>query len=136
MSAPHGHGCFALQRDARKLFREALERCCVDHALAAKLHVGAEDAVALDGATLRMQGVQRILVIAMGKGAAAMLEAVLRREDIVRDREICGVLVAPKRPESLPDKVQFVRGAHPLPNEDSRHAADLILQTLQTEPAS
>ena len=132
----YGHGCFALQRDARTLFREALDRCSVDRALAAKLHVGRQDAITLDHAELCVDGVERVLIVAMGKGAAAMLQAVLARRDVVGGREVTGILVAPERPSSLPEGIRFIPGAHPVANEDSRHAAQAILQQLRDEPAS
>ncbi len=83
-----------------------------------------------------MDGVRRILVIAMGKAAGPMLRAVLARQDIVGGRTISGVLVAPDRPAWLPASVQYFRGGHPEPDERSRDAAECILGMLHDEPPS
>ncbi len=98
--------------------------------------VGAGDAIDRDAATLRMAGVQRLVLVAVGKGAAAMLQALLDREDIAGKREIAGVLVAPERPDSLPASMEYIQGGHPTPDANSRRAAQVILQLLRSEPPS
>lgn len=134
MSQGSGSACFGLQRDARAVFQEALCRCSVEQALAAKLHTGATDSVTTDAATLRIEGVRRLVLIAMGKGAATMLHAVLQREDIAAGRTLTGVLVSPEQPDWLPSSIQYFHGGHPTPDGNSRHAAEAILQLLRDEP--
>ena len=102
----------------------------------AKVRSGDIDAVEPDGATLRMSGTRRVLIVGMGKGAGTMLRAVLHRADLVEGRQIAGVLVAPELPEGLPATIEYVPGGHPVPDANSRRAASAILRLLRQEPAS
>ena len=118
------------EQAAAAIFAEALTGCDVDRALREIVPPGTA-AGAWDAAKVR-----RLLVIAMGKGAARMLEALFRRDDLVGERRVAGVLVATQKPMSLPEGIRFFPGAHPSPARSSFDAAQAILQMLKGEPAS
>ena len=94
------------------------------------------DAITLRTTNSRIGGVRRLVLIAMGKAAAAMLHAVLQRADITEERTVIGVLIAPERPAWLPASIEYVRGGHPTPDASSRRAASTILHLLRNEPPS
>lgn len=129
-----GSTCLSLQRDARAIFQGALRGCDVERALTKKLHTGSTDETGEHMATVCMDGVRRLLVLAMGKGAGAMLRAVLSREDLAGARDVAGILVAPERPAWLPSTMEYIRGGHPMPDANSRAAAERMQRLLRDDP--
>lgn len=111
---------------AREMFLHALRACSIERAMSQKLSSGASG--------LDLNGARRVLVIAMGKAAASMLAALLKRDDI-SGRDVYGVLVAPAALEPMPSGFAFFRGAHPLPDEQSFAAAREILRLLDETTA-
>lgn len=126
--------------DAQGIFLRALSGCSVEFALGQKLRIaGGPEPFARpfnEGIEVDLRGVRRLMIIAMGKGATSMLEALLRRADVVAGREICGVLVAPQKLDPMPKGFTYFEGAHPYPNESSFRAAHSILGLLDREQRS
>jgi glycerate-2-kinase len=92
-----------LRKVAREIFHEALEACSLERAFATKVRATSHDVLALDGGgEIDLTGVKRVLVIAMGKGAATMLRGLLAYSDVLGRREVTGVVIAPKLPNDLP----------------------------------
>ena len=112
---------------ARDIFLHALSACSIERAIAERL--SASGASGLD-----LNRVPRLLVIAMGKAAASMLAALLKRDD-VSGRDVYGLLVAPAALDPMPSGFAFFHGAHPLPDEQSFAAAREILRLLDEATA-
>jgi hydroxypyruvate reductase len=84
--------------------------------------------------------VRRVVVIAAGKAAAAMLQNLLRVIALPEGCALSGVLIAPERSGNLPDGIMYFAGGHPLPSpaslEAARAALALVCETAAgTEPA-
>ena len=127
-----------LQQLARTIFTEALADCSTEHAFAQKMSVE----TAADGVTrLRFSGsvvdltrVANVRVIAFGKAARTMLDALLPRLPLPASCELRGVLIAPAPQAQLPRGFEFFAGGHPLPNEASFAGALAVLSMLDEVP--
>jgi hydroxypyruvate reductase len=79
-----------------------------------------------------LTGIARVIVIAIGKGAATMLQGLLTQVRLPPSCKLSGILVAPTRPAELRDGMEYFAGGHPLPNAESfagaRAARSLIQQ--------
>jgi len=124
-----------LKQIARSLFAQALADCSIERAFdralritpgtgSAQLVVNGEDMLALDGA-------KRIRIVAAGKAAAPMLQALLARLALPPSCDLAGVLIAPTRPPNLLPGIQFFPGGHPSPNEASFAGASAALAMLR-----
>jgi len=110
---------------------EAMDLCSVGHAFASKVKMSGSHKLKLEGSgEIDLSNVKRLLIVAIGKGAASMLDGLLRERSIAEGREIVGALVAPKRPAVLPEGIAFYAGGHPSPNEQSFAAARAVLELL------
>ena len=121
---------------ACRIFAEALADCSIQGAFSEKvkshrdaagdrhLYFG-EDSVNLDR-------LKHIRVIAAGKAATPMLEALLPHLQNLHCSDLSGVLVTADRPDWLPDGFQFFAGGHPLPNEASVNGARAALNVLES----
>jgi hydroxypyruvate reductase len=133
---PPGHA--PLQELARTLFASALADCSVERAVAHSVRV----VTAPDGARTLCCGdvrvdlahTRKVRVIAIGKVATPMLEAILPRLSELAGIDLRGVLIAPSPPSSLPEGFQFFAGGHPLPNEASFAGARAVLDLLAAIP--
>jgi glycerate 2-kinase len=139
----------SLRADGLRIFRESLVACSVERAFLSQLTLITEDGskvLRLGGETEReideidLAGVRRVVVIAMGKVAANMLNVLVRKSSLVAGCEISGVLVAPSPPADLPEGIVYFAGGHPYPNEQSFAGADaarrLLLSAAVGERAS
>lgn len=123
-----------LKQTARDIFAQALADCSIQNAFDRALDVDS----GADGVRLCVNGLsaiplsrlKQLRVIAMGKAAVPMLEALLARLPILPGCDLAGVLVAPERPVDLPHTIQFFAGGHPLPNQASLDAAAAALSML------
>ena len=119
---------------ARTLFTSALTDCSVERAFERCVR----DVTAPDGTrtlllgddTVDITGIGPIRIIAIGKVATPMLEALLPRLSALSIIDFQGVLIAPSPPTSLPDGFQFFAGGHPLPNEASFAGARAVLDMV------
>jgi hydroxypyruvate reductase len=114
-----------------QILMEAMESCSVAHAFASKVRVTDPHVLELEGyGEIDLSSTRRVLIVAMGKGAASMLEALFLQRAVVEGREVQGILIAPKRPANLPHGISFYEGGHPFPNEQSFAAAQAVLKLL------
>jgi hydroxypyruvate reductase len=104
---------------AEGIFHEALTDCVVGRAFQAST---------IDA---NLNGVRRLLVIAAGKAGTSMLEGLLRHVVLPSDCELSGVLIAPQRPEWIPQGIQFFAGGHPLPTAESVAGALAALAAVE-----
>ncbi len=128
---------------ARTLFAAALADCSVERAFTRCVRVlTAADGTrrllldADDNASVDITGIQHVRIVAIGKAARAMLEAVLPRLSLLPEVDLQGVLIAASSPTPLPQGFQFFAGGHPLPNEASFAGARAVLDMLAAIPRS
>jgi len=121
---------------ARDLFRNSLADCGIQRAFSEKIksHTdGASRRYLLFGEdAVDLSRLKHIRVLAAGKAATPMLEALLPHLQDLPECEVSGILVTADRPERIPEIFQFFAGGHPLPNQASEDAARAALQILQS----
>lgn len=128
-----------LKQLARGIFAQALADCSIPRALDRVLRIEKDaqlsadsEALILDGeAPIGLHRLRRVRIVAAGKAAAPMLEALLARLPLPPGCDLAGVLIAPTRPQPLPASIQFFPGGHPSPNEASFAGASAALATLR-----
>lgn len=126
-----------LREISEEIFREALDACSVAHAFPSKIVQVSDNVLHLkDEGDVDLTGVKRVLIVAMGKGAASMLDALLRYRAVTDGREVTGVLIAPQRPDDLSKGISFYAGGHPSPNAESMVAAQAVLGLLKSSSQS
>jgi hydroxypyruvate reductase len=127
-------GVAGLKEIARTMFEKALAECNIERAFNRKLHVVDDAAgarlVVEGGEAIALDRLRRVRVVAVGKAAEAMLEALLARLRVPSSCELQGVLIAAERPANLPTTIQYFCGGHPLPNEASFAGARTALAML------
>jgi hydroxypyruvate reductase len=120
-----------LRETGLQIFMEAMDSCSVAHAFASKIKAIDRNTLWLrDEGAVDLSHVKRIVLIAIGKGAASMLEVFLRQREIVDGREVLGILIAPKPLDDQPETISFFAGGHPLPNDASIAGARAVLELL------
>lgn len=117
-----------------QIFHEALASCSVEKAFLSRLSVSIRGGAKIlhlrgEGSEIDLTHMKRVIVIAMGKVAATMLQ-VFVRSPLATGCEVTGILVAPSLPADLPKGITFYAGGHPLPNAESLLAADAARQLL------
>jgi hydroxypyruvate reductase len=131
----HGDGLFHdLRQTARDIFAQALADCSIPNALDRVLHIDSAE----QGARIVFAGqpavtlstLKHLRVVAMGKAAGRMLEALLTRLHIPPGCDLAGVLAAPERPADIPHTIQYFAGGHPTPNQASFDGAAAALSVL------
>jgi glycerate 2-kinase len=117
------------------IFLQSLGACSVQKAFPSFFaqYSGGDISASLLGENgeINLTTVRRLLLIAAGKGAATMLQALLHELHLPSACAIEGVLIAPERPVGIPQEIQFFAGGHPLPSAESREAATAVLSLLQ-----
>ncbi|MBS1800554.1 MAG: DUF4147 domain-containing protein [Acidobacteria bacterium] len=125
-----------LREIALDIFTEAMDACSVNSAFAVKVRMAGRNALELGGQErVDLSRVKRLVIVAMGKGAASMLDVFLKQREMMEGREVAGVLVAPKPLVDQPATISYFAGGHPLPNAQSMAAARAVLELLASESA-
>ena len=124
-----------LKQTVRNIFEEALADCSIERSFDRMMHstVDAQDPrLILNGEDVfALNRLKRVRVVAVGKAAAAMLNALLMWLPLPPSCDLEGVLIAGERPQSLPKTIKFFAGGHPVPNEASFAGASVALSMLQ-----
>jgi len=133
-------GVANLKDIARTLFDQSLAECSIERAFERRLRV-VTDAQAsrliLDGGdSIAFDRLRRVRVVAAGKAASAMLDALLARLRLPSSCDLQGVLIAAERPANLPATIQYFCGGHPVPNEASFAGARAALSLLHSLDAT
>lgn len=123
-----------LHQEATSIFTGALEACSIEKAFASHLQFEGKIlrrrmAAALPPLEQSFEGFKKFQVIAFGKAAVPMLDALLER--LPPKLRLDGVCSAPQLPEKRNRHVRYYAGGHPLPNEDSLAAAQAALELLR-----
>jgi glycerate 2-kinase len=117
-----------LVETARTIFKHALAGCSVEQAMAR--HISARDGqLYIDGEAIDLNHWHRIRIVAAGKAASPMLQALLQHLPAWADIEATGIVIAPLPPSPLAAGFRYFCGGHPLPNEQSFAAARAALET-------
>ena len=119
---------------AREIFDKAIEACDIPQAFDRHLHFEGKTLVRhpsprLPAISQPMDGFKEVFVIAFGKAALTMLNALLER--LPPKTHLRGVCSAPDVPKKRNRHVRYFAGGHPLPNEDSFAAARAALGLLK-----
>ncbi|HEY0786165.1 MAG TPA: DUF4147 domain-containing protein [Acidobacteriaceae bacterium] len=123
-----------LHRDARGIFLHAIKACDIDKAFERHLHFEGSTLVRQSSPLLKperqpLDSFKKIQVIAFGKGAVPMLDALIARlPPRLRVEGVCSSLSEPARRHR---HIRYFQGGHPLPNEDSLAAARAALDLLR-----
>ncbi len=120
---------------ALDIFTTALEECNVPAAFDRHLHFEEHKLVlhpspALKPDIVDLDQFKKVLVIAFGKAALTMTDALLER--LPQKLNVHGVCSAPKIPKEHTRQIRYFAGGHPLPNKDSFEAAKATLNLLKT----
>ena len=123
-----------LKETVRTLFEQALKECSIECAFGRKVRVvndAAGTRLLVEGCeAITLDRLRRVRIVAVGKAAAAMLNALLGRLRLPETCDLQGVLISAERPENLPATIQYFCGGHPLPNEASFEGARAALAML------
>lgn len=131
---------------AKSIFATALRACSIDRAVerSSRMTVSADGRRTWllsreepNGAvSLNLTHCRNLRIVAVGKAAGAMLEALLPHIASLPGVRVQGVLITACEPSSLPAGFQFFAGGHPLPNEASFAGARAALELVSgTQPA-
>ncbi len=116
---------------AREIFKQALADCSIERAMADR--VSSRDGfLTIDDEAIPLAKLRHLRIIAVGKAANAMLQAVWRQLPPLPDCDIAGVVIAPEPPSQLPAGFQYFAGGHPQPNEASFAGARAALDAAQS----
>jgi glycerate 2-kinase len=131
---------------ARALFASALRECSIERATERSIRIATTgDGVptllfgndALDPiARVDLTRCRHLRILAVGKAAGVMLEAVLSRLALPPGIDLQGIVIAPSLPSSLPEGFQSFPGGHPFPNDASFAGARAALDLLAAIPPS
>jgi hydroxypyruvate reductase len=126
-----------LRAVARSIFDQTLADCSIERAFMRKVKAASEvntSARLLFGDHLiDFSPIRHIRVIAAGKAARSMLDALLTRLPKNPQCDLAGVLIAPDTSQ-LPPDFEFFPGGHPFPNEASFAGARAALAMLNNLP--
>ena len=125
----------ALHAEAKGIFFGALKACDIASSLDLRIQFDGDllHRLAADGSrssTIDMSRFEDIFVMALGKAAGPMLDALLNR--MKRRIGLRGIYCSNQPPKERYRHFQFFEGGHPVPNEDSFAAARAALTLLKT----
>jgi glycerate 2-kinase len=119
---------------SRDIFDQALRACDIPKAFDRHLHFEGKTLVRhpsprLPSISQPLDGFKEIGVVAFGKAAGSMLDALMER--LPPKMHVEGVCSAPLIPKQRHRHIRYFAGGHPLPNEDSLGAARASLALLK-----
>jgi hydroxypyruvate reductase len=124
-----------LPETALDIFSTALEACNVPAAFDRHLHFEEHQLLLHPSPTAKPEIIdldrfKKIYVIAFGKAALTMLDALLQR--LPQKLNVHGVCSAPAIPREHTRQIRYFAGGHPLPNKESFAAAKATLHLLKS----
>ena len=119
-----------MRRNARDIFDCALAECNISHAFARNIVYSQGTLIAAEH-RYELPAFSRLVVISIGKAGNSMAEAL---SQIVRE-PLMGIVSCPVRPASPLPGFDYFQGGHPLPNEESLGAGQVILHALRNLPS-
>jgi len=124
----------ALHSTANEIFTGAVKACSIQSAFDRRIRFESDMLHRLipDGsgpASICLSHYKKIIVIALGKAAAPMLDTLLSR--MKRRNGLRGICCSNQLPKSHDWRFRYFEGGHPLPNEESFAAARAALAMLR-----
>jgi len=125
----------ALHTEAKDIFLGTLQACDIASSLDRRIRFDGDvlHRLTADGpgsSTIDLTSFREIFVVAVGKAAGPMLDALLNR--MKRRTGLQGIYCSNQPPKTRDSRFQFFEGGHPVPNEDSFAAARAALTLMQT----
>ena len=121
---------------AYDLFLHSLAECSIEQAFARKVKRVSGDRgeklLRLGDDVIDLSGIRRIRIIAAGKAASTMLNALLTFLDELPECDLSGVLITNQRPSRVPPGFEFFAGGHPTPNQASIDGAKTALELVRS----
>ncbi len=120
-----------LRSTAKQIFLQTLQRLELDVVL--RRHVRCADGLLQAGkASYPLSRFKRVCVVAVGKAAAPMAEALVSvlLPEIAADQLLDGVVVSPAVPARAVGRLRYLPGGHPFPDARSLAAAEAVLEIL------
>ena len=114
---------------ARRIFLHALSSIDISAVMERKIPREGSRLV-LPESTVDLASVSRVLIIAIGKAAHAMIDGATRL--LPQEAKIEGVVAAPTNSSAAISGLEYFLCGHPIPNRDSWRAAETILALLRT----
>ena len=116
---------------AQTLFADALRHLNIADAMQSRVRCEG-DTLRIGDRVFPLHRFRRIVIIAIGKAAGAMTDALLSRvETLLREDQILeGIVVGPLPLVKQHPRISFFLGSHPLPSSMSEIAAEAILNLL------
>ncbi len=115
------------------IFQQALADCNVGQAMARHAVVRGSH-LHIDGEAIDLRSIEQIRIVAIGKAAKPMLQAIWEQLPPMPWCDVAGVAIAPEPPDQLPDGFAFFSGGHPLPTTASFSGAQAALDLVQNLP--
>src|SRR5215469_14308305 len=120
-----------LREAARSIFQQALDQASIANAFAR--HVQCDRGVLRICEDLYdLHSYARVLVIALGKAAHTMVEALSQQVGAA----IEGIVATSVEPPTQVRGFRYFRGGHPTPNAESIQAGGAMLRALEAQPAT
>ncbi|MDQ2835567.1 MAG: DUF4147 domain-containing protein [Acidobacteriota bacterium] len=120
-----------LRLTARNLFTTTLQQLSIPNAMQLRV-MRQNEKLLIGGHTYELRNFRRIVVIAIGKAAVPMCDALLLQIQPAPSshQTLEGIIVGPSTPTAPPAHFQFFQGEHPIPGPNSQLAAQAILTML------
>lgn len=124
----------SLHSAAESIFTGALAACNIETAFDRRIRVDGTvlHRLIADGSgpeRINLNDYKRVFVIALGKAAGPMLDVLLSR--VKRRKGMRGICCSNQLPKKHNWRFRYFEGGHPLPNENSFHAARAALALLK-----
>ncbi len=117
-----------LRATARRILDEAMAAVRIDAAMLQAVRC-ADGVLHVGSLSYRLAAFERVVVVAMGKAAGPMAEALMTA---LRDApRVEGVVVGATAPTVVDARLRWMRGSHPVPDAASVAAADVVLRLLR-----
>jgi glycerate 2-kinase len=113
----------------REMFRQTLSSIDIAAVMERKVRFE-HNSLVLPSCCVGLAGISRIVVIAVGKAAHAMVDGIV--SILPPGTMVEGVVAAPKEPGAPISGLQYFVAGHPIPNRDSLRAAEAVLRLLRT----
>jgi len=113
----------------RDIFRQTLAYIDISSVMERKIQFD-HFRIILPSKTIELRAISRIIVIAVGKAAHAMVNGLV--SILPSGTSFSGIVAAPTEPKNPVPGVQYFVAGHPIPNHDSLRAAEAVLRLLQT----
>ena len=108
---------------ARQIFLDTLKGIAIPRIFKQKIEYS-RGVLRIEQDLYDLSSYARVLLISMGKAAHAMLEVLLAQTGPTLE----GIVVCSQPPQAQQPGFRYFQGRHPLPNEESQHAARAVLK--------